>query len=268
MQVRPQVFDNPESLGRTAASEIADAITASSGRPFLLGCPGGRSPSSTYAALADLAEERELDLSRVVIVMMDDYVVETPLGALARENPKAAHSCERFARDMILGPLNAVVGAAHCIPEENLWFPELAAPEEYDEKIQAAGGVDLFILASGASDGHIAFNPPGSPISSKTRVVELPESTRRDNLATFPTFLGKLDNVPRYGITVGIDTIRSHSKSVLLLCHGEDKGMAVRCLASAVGYQMEWPATIFTECRNPRFFIDRTAEHAANSQYL
>ncbi len=268
MQVRPQVFDNPKSLGRAAASEIADAIAASSGRPFLLGCPGGRSPSSTYAALANLAQERELDLSRVIIVMMDDYVVETPSGALARENPKAAHSCERFARDMILDPLNAAGGAARCILEENLWFPDLAAPAEYDERIKAAGGVDLFILASGASDGHIAFNPPGSPISSKTRVVELPESTRRDNLATFPTFAGKLENVPRYGITVGIDTIKSRSKSVLLLCHGEDKGVAVGRLAAALGYQMDWPSTIFTECRSPRFFIDRAAERAANSQYL
>lgn len=267
MQIQPQVFDNSESLGRAAASEIADAIAASSGRPFLLGCPGGRSPSSTYAALANLAQERELDLSRVIIVMMDDYLVETPLGALARESPKAAHSCERFAREMILGPLNAAVGVARCIPEENLWFPGLAAPEEYDERIQAAGGVDFFILASGASDGHIAFNPPGSHISSKTRVVELPESTRRDNLATFPSFADKLENVPRYGITVGIDTIKSHSKSVLLLCHGEDKGAAVGRLAAALGYQMEWPATIFTECRNPRFFIDRAAERGANSQY-
>ena len=85
------------------------------------------------------------------------------------------------------------------IPADRLWLPDPADPDAYDERIAAAGGIDLFLLASGAGDGHVAFNPPGTEAAARTRVVALPDSTRRDNLATFPTFGGELDAVPRTG---------------------------------------------------------------------
>ena len=81
-------------------------------------------------------------------------------------------------------------------------MPDPADPEEYDKRIADVGGIDLFLLASGTSDGHVAFNPAGTPVGTRTRVVGLTEQTRRDNLTTFPTF-GGLDEVPLYGVTVG-----------------------------------------------------------------
>lgn len=264
MRVRPEVFADPVQLGRAAAEVVADRIARSPGR-FLLGCPGGRSPHSTYQALATVAAERELDLSEVTIVMMDDYLTETADG-LRREDPRALHSCERFAREEIVRPINEALPPEHRLTEDAIWLPEPSDPAAYDAKIAAAGGVDLFILASGASDGHIAFNPPGAARDSRTRVVELLDSTRRDNLATFPSFGGDLDNVPRHGVTVGIETIAANSKSVLLLVHGADKGRAAKRLLSAERYEAEWPATILTECREPSFFLDRAAERAAQLQ--
>jgi glucosamine-6-phosphate deaminase len=142
-------------------------------------------------------------------------------------------------------------------------MPDVADPEQYDARIASTGGVDVFILASGASDGHVAFNPPGADVSSRTRIVELPESTRRDNLATFPTFNGDLRNVPTHGLTVGIGTIKAVSKSVLMLLHGSDKGLAAAHLCAADGYDPNWPATVFAECREPQLLIDRAAERAA-----
>lgn len=264
MHLLPHVSADPTALGETAARLVGDAIAGRPDRPFLLGCPGGRSAAATYLSLAGLAGRTGLDLSRLVVVMMDDYLVPGPHGSLVRENPRAPHSCERFGRDQIVDRLNGAVAARHRMNPDNLWLPDPARPGDYDERLSAAGGVDLFLLASGASDGHIAFNPPGSARDCTTRVVELPDTTRTDNLATFPSFRGELGNVPRFGVTVGIATIRSLSATVVMLCHGRDKGRAVARLAAAVSYEPDWPATVVTQCRSPRLLIDRAAESAAD----
>lgn len=268
MHLRPQVFPDATGLGDAAARLVADAIATAGARRFLLGCPGGRSASSTYQALADLASRTDLDLSRLVIVMMDDYLVPDDAGRLVREDPRAPHSCERFGRRDILGRINASLSAERRIPADNLWLPDPAAPEAYDDRLDDAGGVDLFLLASGASDGHIAFNPAGSARDSRTRVVRLPDSTRTDNLATFPSFGGDLSHVPHFGVTVGIETISSLSRSVLMLCHGSDKGRAVSRLTAATEYEPGWPATVVTECRSPALLVDRAAEDAAGRLHV
>ena len=181
------VLQAAKSDGRALAEEIADGITAaqSQGLDYLLGCPGGRSPRSTYAAFAHVVAERSLDLSNVIIVMMDDYVVEVD-GQPQRIDPREHCSVEGFALTEILAPLNDAAGPGRGITPDRLWIPDPADPRAYDARITSAGGIDLFILASGDSDGHIAFNAPGAPRDSRTRIVELPESTRRDNLGTFP----------------------------------------------------------------------------------
>lgn len=245
MRVSPIVFPDPETLGRKLAAEIAVEIedAARAGRPFTLGCPGGRSAASTYRALADEVAARRLDLGHVVIVMMDEYVEATPLGSHGWEyhpiDPGLPHSCLRFGREEIVGRMNAAAGPGRGITPERLWGPDPADPEAYDRQIAELGGIDLFLLASGAGDGHIAFNPAGSPADSWTRVVPLGEQTRTDNLATFPTF-GGLDDVPRYGVTVGIGTIRTQSKRVVMVAHGSDKGKAAARLARAEGYEADW----------------------------
>ncbi|MFM1966243.1 MAG: hypothetical protein RL134_1968, partial [Actinomycetota bacterium] len=199
------VFPDAEDMGTALASEIAAGIEDASahGRRYLLGCPGGRSPRTTYAALARIVAERSLDLSHLVIVMMDDYA-ERDGDVFRRVDPALHCSVEGFALREIVGPLDRAARVG--IPPEHLWVPDPADPESYDARLRDAGGVDLFILASGDSDGHIAFNPPGTSRDSRTRIIELAESTRRDNLGTFPEF-GSLDAVPRYGISVGVATI-------------------------------------------------------------
>jgi glucosamine-6-phosphate deaminase len=229
----------------------------------LLGCPSGRSPSSTYAALAEIVAAERLDLSHLVIVMMDDYLVRAEDGSLGHEDERAEHSCRRFGREQIVALLSAAAGPGRGVPAAGLWFPDPAVPDGYDDRISEAGGIDVFLLASGATDGHVAFNAPGSPRSSRTRVVELPDSTRSDNLATFPSFGGDLDRVPSYGVTVGISTIADLSREVVLLLHGADKATAAERLANAGTYDQDWPATVFVECREAHFFVDATAAQAA-----
>ncbi|MEH3075129.1 MAG: 6-phosphogluconolactonase [Quadrisphaera sp.] len=279
MRVEPTVLPSPEALGEAAAAAVVESLAAARARradAFVLGCPTGRSPATTYAALARRVAAERVDVSRLVVVLMDEYLVQTSSsagqdddGGLALEDPAALHSCARYGREVVLEPLQRAAGAGRGPADDALWLPDPAAPAvaggpaAYDARIADAGGVDLFLLASGASDGHVAFNPPGTPADAETRVVELPESTRRDNLGTFPSFGGDLANVPRHGVSVGVATIRDLSRSVLMLCHGTGKGTAVARLAGAEAYDRSWPATVLSDCASPRFLVDRAAAAAA-----
>lgn len=267
MRVAPTVFRDPDALGRALAAEVADGIgsAARDGRRYVLGCPGGRSAHSTYRALAEEVAARGLDLGHVVILMMDEYVEHDPATRTHRRiDPELRHSCVRFGRHEIVGRLDAAAGQGHGIADGHFLVPDPAEPAAYDERIAALGGIDLFLLASGAGDGHIAFNPAGTPPGAGTHVVALSEQTRRDNLATFPS-LGGLADVPRHGVTVGVGTIREHSRRVVMLAHGTDKGKAVSRLTRADHYEPDWPATVFTDCARPRLYVDQAALEAAEA---
>jgi glucosamine-6-phosphate deaminase len=265
MRVSPEIFETPTELGEAAAILIADLIEAAAaeGATFVLGCPSGRSALTTYQQLAGEVARRGIGLEHVVIALMDEYLVETAEGLrpVAVDEP---HSCVGFGLREILAPLSGAAPAGRGIPVDRLWHPDPRDPGEFDRRLAEAGGVDVFILASGASDGHVALNPVGSSITSETRVVELEESTRRDNLSTFPTF-ANLNAVPRFGVTVGVGTIRELSKSVIMLALGADKSEAVRHLEAAESYDPGWPATILSECADPRFFIDSLARDLRDS---
>jgi glucosamine-6-phosphate deaminase len=266
MRVEPTVFDGPEAVGRALAALIADRIAAAgAGRTFLLGCPSGRSPWTTYVALAHEVTARRLDLSGLVIVMMDEYVErDEGTGEVRRIDAAAPHSCLRYGQAEIVDRLNAAAGPGRGISPDRYWVPDPAAPGDYDRQIAERGGVDLFILASGAGDGHVAFNPPGTGRDTTTRVIRLAEQTRRDNLHTFPSFGKDIDRVPRYGVTVGVGTIREQSKHVVLVAHGKPKAPAVRRVAEADSYRPEWPATILADCASPLLFVDEAAATELN----
>jgi glucosamine-6-phosphate deaminase len=89
-------------------------------------------------------------------------------------------------------------------------------------------------------------------------VVELAEPTKRDNLATFPDFAG-LEEVPRYGVTVGVATIRDQSRRAVMVAHGAGKAEAARRLIAAEAYDPSWPATVVSDCARPALYLDEAA---------
>ena len=200
-------FADAEDLGRTLAGEIVAA------QPRLLGCPGGRSLLTTYRHLPELPE--------TTMVMLDEYLPVPPTSA--------HFSCRGFAERELPRA-------------RDLWMPDPDDPPAYDDRIAAAGGIDLFLLASGASDGHVAMLGPGAPRDGRTSVVPLAESTRRDNLATFPEF-DSLGEVPTQGISVGLGTI-ADARALRMVIHGEDKRGAIERLLSYESFDPEWPASI------------------------
>jgi len=232
---RVLAFPSPDELGRKLATEILAAYGRTDG-PFLLGCPGGRSLRTTYRALAASAPA----LPRLVAVLMDEYA-----GATVDDH----FSCRRFAEEELAGPLG--------LREDQVWLPDESDPAAYDERIAAAGGIGLFLLASGASDGHVAFVPPGSRRDGATALVELAESTRRDNLATFPGFTA-LAEVPRRGVSVGLGTIAG-ARSLRLVMHGGDKRAAAARLLALDRHDPEWPASIVHEHADAEIWLDAKA---------
>jgi glucosamine-6-phosphate deaminase len=228
-----RVFADADELGAALAGEVLARYDAVDG-PYLLGCPGGRSLRTTYRALA--ASGRALD--RLVVVMMDEYV-----GA----PPDAHYSCTRFAHEEIAEPLGA----------GEVWLPEATDPAAYEARLAGAGGVDLFMLASGATDGHVAFVPPGSPRDGRTAVIPLATSTRQDNLATFPEF-GTLDDVPLQGVSVGLGTI-GEARSLRLVLHGAGKRAATARLLALDHFDPSWPASIVHDHPDAEIWIDKEA---------
>lgn len=195
--------------------------------------------------MAQRLAEKSQDLSGLVLVMMDEYLA-ADAGGFRYVSAEEAWSCHHFARVEIASHLNARLKPADQLQEESIWFPDPRDPEAYDRRIGEAGGIDFFILASGASDGHVAFNPPGSARESRTRIIRLSDETRRDNLETFPAF-GTLEAVPTHGISVGIDTIAS-AKECAMLVWGAGKRLTLERMRGAERYVPEWPATVIHEC--------------------
>ncbi|MCE5327465.1 MAG: 6-phosphogluconolactonase [Planctomycetaceae bacterium] len=268
-----EVFPDAAALGQSLAMEILAGITeaAAQGRRYLLGCPGGRSLKTTYDALGELAAAAEADLSGLIIVMMDNYVLPDGRGGFKHCDDETHYSCRRFALREIRDVLNAVLPAEKRVPLQNVWLPDPSDPPAYDRRIAQAGGVDMFLTASGASDGHVAFNAPPTPADSRTRIITLAETTRRDNLGTFPQFKS-LDEVPSHGVSVGVETIIELSREVVLVIHGAHKAPAVARLAACTDYTPDWPASLIFRAIGGRVLLDEssaaglTAEIAENAE--
>jgi glucosamine-6-phosphate deaminase len=164
---------------------------------------------ATYAELG----RRGLDVSQVRIWLLDEYV------GLPPDDPR---SYRRTVVD-VLGHHLGVEADQVRGPDATDDDPDalLAATRRYDDAIAAAGGIDLQLLGIGRN-GHIGFNEPGSGFDLPTRVVELADSTRRDNAR----FFASPDDVPRRAITQGIGTIL-RARRLVLIATGSAKAPAL-----------------------------------------
>lgn len=253
-------FPSPDAIGEAVGARMLARIAtaAHEGKQFLLGCPTGRTPKPIFQAMAAQLAKKQQSLRHVTLVLMDEYLVPCNGGGeLVWASEDEPWSCHHFARVEIAGRLNAVLTQDDQIIADAIWFPDPRDPAEYDARIAAAGGIDFFLLASGGSDGHVAFNPPGAPRDSTTRIIPLSEETRRDNLQTFPVF-GSLDRVPHHGVSVGIETI-IRSRECAMVVWGNGKRLTYSRIRAVDHYTPEWPATLIHECRVGEVIADEAA---------
>jgi glucosamine-6-phosphate deaminase len=178
--------------------ELADLIarTLRDNPHACLGLPTGRTPQLCYSYLTDWSEKGTLDWSNARCFGLDEYVDTDEKHTFAYFLEEHLYKNGNFSRWNLFNPLNF---------------------DDYDRLIADCGGLDLTILGLG-QNGHIAFNEPGTPFQSWTHAARLTHSTKVANLE----FFGSLDRVPRYAVTMGIQTILS-SKRLILVVFGEKK---------------------------------------------
>jgi glucosamine-6-phosphate deaminase len=198
-----------------AASYVARAIRdskATKAKPFVLGLPTGSSPLGMYKELIKLNEAGTVSFANVVTFNMDEYV------NIPEKHPESYHS---FMWTNFFSHINIAKTNVNIL---NGNAKDLGAEcRRYEQKIKKYGGIRLFVGGIGP-DGHIAFNEPGSSLSSRTRVKTLTQDTI---IANSRFFGGDVNKVPKTALTVGVGTVMD-SQEVLIIVNGHNKARAVR----------------------------------------
>ncbi|MGN0282614.1 MAG: glucosamine-6-phosphate deaminase [Prevotella sp.] len=204
-----------DKMSKWAANYVAKRIqeaNPTAEKPFKLGCPTGSSPLGLYKELIKKYEKGELSFENVITFNMDEYV------NLDENHPESYHSFmwNNFFSHINIKPENVHIlnGNAEDLIKEC---------EDYEKAIESAGGIDLFMGGVGP-DGHLAFNEPGSSLTSKTRIKTLTTDTI---IANSRFFNGDLSKVPTQALTVGIGTVMA-AREVLLVCNGHHKARALK----------------------------------------
>ena len=199
------LVDSQEFANELLADEITTLLTEQAGR-LVLGLATGNSPIGLYNELARRFREDWIDLSFVQTFNLDEYI------GLATDHPASyrAFMAEHLFERTNLGP-------------RHVHFPPSGAKDmdaacsRWEETIRTVGGIDWQLLGIGRN-GHIGFNEPGSPFDSRTRRIELTESTRTANAR----FFEDPEDVPHQAVTMGIGTILE-AKRLRVLAFGETK---------------------------------------------
>src|SRR6266545_146936 len=209
-RTRTLKFPNAVAAAKHVAKEIDKLIRArnAANKPTVLGLATGSTPVGLYLELIRLHKDEGLDFSRVITFNLDEYY------PMPRESQ---HSYFRWMHETLFSHINVKWENIH-IPDDTLKPNEVdAACAAYEEKIKALGGIDIQILGIGRT-GHIAFNEPGSPQNSRTRLVTLDSITRRD---AADGFFGE-KNVPHHALTMGVASILE-ARRIFLMAFGEHK---------------------------------------------
>ena len=225
-----------DEMSKAAAQLVVDVLNTKPNA--VLGMATGSTPLGLYQELVRLFKAGQVDFSRVTTFNLDEYV------GLNANHPQSYHF---FMHEHFFQHVN--------IPRHNINIPSgttsnyPAFCQWYEGRIAECGGIDLQILGIG-SDGHIAFNEPGSSLSSRTRLKTLSKQTIDDNAR----FFERREDVPVYAITMGVGTILD-ARSLILVASGKGKSKAisqavegpVTSMVTASAIQMHREATVIVD---------------------
>ena len=228
-------------IAHYVAKKINDAKPTAA-NPYVLGLPTGSSPIGTYKELVKLNKAGKVSFKNVVTFNMDEYV------GISEDHPESYHYFmwdNLFSHvDIQKENVNILNGNAADLEKEC---------EEYEARIKAAGGIKLFLGGIGP-DGHIAFNEPGSSLTSKTRVKTLTYDTILANSRFFDNDINK---VPKTALTVGVGTVMD-SDEVLIIINGYNKARALqKCVEDGVNHM--WTVSMLQLHEHGMICCDDTA---------
>lgn len=192
-----------------AAFEVMKGVLDSKPNP-VLGLATGSSPVGLYKEMIRDHKETGRSYKDIVTFNLDEYV------GIPRDHEQSYYT---FMHENLFNYIDC--------PEENIHVPEGNREDEQQACVDYENAlkkytVDIQVLGIG-SDGHIAFNEPGTPFDSETHLMDLTEQTRRDNARFFD---GDINQVPKESITQGLGSIM-RAKKILLIATGANKADAV-----------------------------------------
>lgn len=225
-------------LYQDAANHFIDLIKS---KPdAVIGLATGSSPIKIYDHLIEKYNQKLITFKDVISFNLDEYV------GLNHENPK---SYAHFMHEHFFKFIN--------IKSENIHIPDGSSSDLNKEcdlynQLLNRNPIDLQILGIG-SNGHIAFNEPGTPFNSVTHVIDLDLKTRVDNAR----FFENLSDVPTKAITMGISNIID-AKKIILIATGKNKATAVKNMVEGPVDPL-CPASILQLHKNVHLFLDEDA---------
>lgn len=195
---------NYDEMCRKAANIIAAQLIGKS--DSVLGLATGSTPIGVYERLIELYKAGDIDFADVKTFNLDEYK------GLKESNDQ---SYAYYMNDNFFRHVNISAGNRH-IPDG---MAEEAPKEcaRYDAELKQSGGIDLQLLGIGPN-GHIGFNEPSDIIEDGTHCVTLTESTIKAN----SRFFERMEDVPRQAYTMGIGSIMS-AKKIVLIASGKEK---------------------------------------------
>lgn len=240
-KIRTEIFDQSTTASEKIADTIIEAINTCEGRNFRLGLSTGTTPVSLYKWLTRKFEEGKVSFKNVEVYSIDEY---DPYG---KGEPQSRNNVLHTAL------LNAID-----IKEENIHIPDGSVPEDKISKYcedfdKAARELDLLVIGMGEA-AQIGFNEAGSSAKSKTRTVLLSYPSRKRQAKNFN---GDFKHTPAAAITMGIDTMMS-AKKIILMAWGEDKADAISHVVEHDACA-DYPASLFQGHPDICCYVDENA---------
>lgn len=233
------VKQTSEEMSKEAAKLFADRIKKKPN--IILGLATGSTPVKMYKELIRMHKEEGLDFSKVVTFNLDEYL------GLSGDHDQ---SYRYFMDDNLFNHINIDKANTHVLNGKAADPAKESA--DYEAAIRQAGGIDIQLLGIGGN-GHIAFNEPGSPKDSRTRVVDLTEETIRDNAR----FFANASDVPRQALSMGNGSIMD-AKEVVLIADKASKADAIAKSVEGPATE-DVPASLLQAHSNTTFVIDKDA---------
>ena len=232
------IVGNEDYISQLIADEFVKQVNAKPNS--VLGLATGTSPLKVYADMIKANKEGKVSFKDCATFNLDEYI-----GLEGTHN----QSYRYFMNDNLFNHIDIDKARTHVLKGVGDYE---AYMRQYDDEIASFGGIDLQILGIG-SDGHIAFNEPGTPFDSLTHIAELTESTIKDNSRLF----NDISEVPTKAVTMGLKSIMN-ARKIVLNATGKNKAKAIYNLLKGPKTE-EVPCSILQDHPDCTIYCDEEA---------
>ena len=232
------VYEDLNELYQRVAQVFIDQINEKPNA--VLGLATGSTPIGIYEKMIENYNEGKSDYSQVKTINLDEYL------GLSGDHPA---SYGYFMNEYLFSKVNLKKENINLLDGKTMDVVKTC--EAYENLINTLG-IDIQLLGIG-SNGHIAFNEPGTSFDSVTHLAQLTENTLKDN----SRFFEDIKDMPTQALTMGLKSIMS-AKKIVLVALGKNKAHAIWGTLNN-GVSKEFPATILKNHPNVEIYLDKDA---------